>query len=332
MEIQNLSYFRKELMGVAMLSVMIFHVVGNHNDNLALSVAQCGEFGVDMFLFLSGMGLWYAWNKNPSLSYFYKRRIVRIYPAWLIVTGIIYIPRVISGSMSIGMLIGEWTIGLGFWQSGDLSFWFIPAIMVFYLCAPFYMRLIRRFPTYHWLPLFFVCLCLVIEYWASLHQHLGYLGVFLTRIPVFLLGVNCGQWSKEQRQIEQGALPLLLLCFAASAFIGIGCKSGLFDGCPLSIVHLAYVPLSFTSMLLLCRLMRCLPSWVLWPLSLLGTISLEFYLIHQQFVLKYLYDISLNYATKALLTLLISTSAAWLLHQLIALLEKRNNGVESKIK
>ena len=318
MEIQHLSCFRRELMGVAMLSVMFFHAVGNHNDTLVLSMVRCGDIGVDIFLFLSGMGLWYAWNKNPSLSYFYKRRIVRIYPAWLIVTGIIYIPRLISGNMSIGMLIGEWTIGLGFWRSGDLSFWFIPAIMALYLCAPFYMHLIRRFPTYRWLPLFFACLCVLIEYWTPLHQHLGHLELFLTRIPIFLLGVNCGQWSKEQRQIEPGAWPLLLLCFAASSFICIGYSYGLFGGCPLFIVRLVHVPLSFTSMLLLCRLLRCLPSRTLRPLSLLGTISLEFYLIQQQFVLKYLYDTSLSYGTKAMLTLLISTAAAWLLHQLIA--------------
>lgn len=322
MEIQDLSRFRRELMGVAMLSVMFFHIVGSHHESLALSVAQCGDVGVDMFLFLSGMGLWYAWSKHPSLSYFYKRRFARIYPAWLIVTGIIYIPRLFNGDMSIGMLIGEWAIGLGFWQSGDLSFWFIPAIMVLYLCAPFYMRLISRCPTYRWLPLLFVCFCVVGGYWEPLHRHLGHLDVFLTRIPVFLLGVNCGQWAKEQRQLEAGALPLLLLCFAASAFICLGCRYGLFGGCPLFVVRLAYAPLSITSMLLLCRLLRCLPSRMLWPLSLLGTISLEFYLIHVHLVLKYLHETTLGYGPKALLTLLISTAAAWVLHQLIALPEK----------
>jgi peptidoglycan/LPS O-acetylase OafA/YrhL len=34
-----------------------------------------------MFLFLSGVGLWFSWVRNPDVWQFYRRRLQRILPA-----------------------------------------------------------------------------------------------------------------------------------------------------------------------------------------------------------------------------------------------------------
>ena len=51
-------------------------------------------------------------------------------------------------SMNIIDLIGDITINWDFWMHNELTFWYIPAIMVFYLVSPFYMMLIAKNPFY----------------------------------------------------------------------------------------------------------------------------------------------------------------------------------------
>ena len=58
MKWENISRFRGELMGFAMLIILLFHVCGPHNETLFLRLCRCGNVGVDMFMFVSGMGLW----------------------------------------------------------------------------------------------------------------------------------------------------------------------------------------------------------------------------------------------------------------------------------
>ena len=158
-ELANISRYRGELMGAAMIFVILFHV-GLPRDDTFFGLRRIGNIGVDIFLFLSGMGLWFSWTKRPSLSHFFSRRFLRIYPAWFIIACLYYIPDFLcpdfvghSGhSTNIFDLIGNITINWNFWINDELTFWYIPAIMALYLVSPFYMNLIIRHPIYHWLP------------------------------------------------------------------------------------------------------------------------------------------------------------------------------------
>ena len=88
----SLSDYRTELMGAAMLFVMLFHV-GMDRHSTFYALHRIGNVGVDIFLLLSGIGLWFAWQKKPSLRHFDWRRFVRLYPAWLIMAMLFYIPN-----------------------------------------------------------------------------------------------------------------------------------------------------------------------------------------------------------------------------------------------
>ena len=63
-ELANISRFRGELMGAAMLFIILFHV-GLPREDAFYGLRRMGNVGVDMFLFLSGIGLWFSWMKNP---------------------------------------------------------------------------------------------------------------------------------------------------------------------------------------------------------------------------------------------------------------------------
>lgn len=89
---KDLSRYRGELMGAAIIFIVLFHMSLPRSDAF-FGLRRCGNIGVDMFLFLSGIGLWFSWVKNPSTKQFYKRRLLRIFPAWLIMSSLYYIPR-----------------------------------------------------------------------------------------------------------------------------------------------------------------------------------------------------------------------------------------------
>ena len=156
---EGLSRYRGELMGAAIIFIVLFHVELPRSDAF-FGLRRCGNIGVDMFLFLSGLGLWYSWVKNPSFKQFYKRRLLRIFPAWLIMSSLYYIPRFNGQTGSVIDLIGDITINWDFWLHDELTFWYIPAIMMLYLWAPLYMLLIQRSPSFRWLPVLMMVWCI----------------------------------------------------------------------------------------------------------------------------------------------------------------------------
>ena len=151
-ELVNISRFRAEHMGMAMLFVILFHVALPRND-MFFGLRRMGNIGVDMFLFLSGIGLWYSWSKlkidsastfGREYLRFYWRRLKRIYPSWLVIACLYYIPR-FDGKHWVD-LFGDILINWDFWIRDELTFWYIPATMMLYIFAPPYMELIRRHP------------------------------------------------------------------------------------------------------------------------------------------------------------------------------------------
>lgn len=335
MNIHTLSRYRGELMGIAMLVVILFHVAGQRHDTLWYCMARCGNVGVDMFLFLSGIGLWYSFTKGiqgfraSELLSFYKRRLLRIYPAWLLFACLFYIPLYNEGKLTLAELIGNILIGWRLWSGMVDEFWFIPMILAFYLVSPFYMMLIRRWPAWRWMPVAAMSLCVLIEYWPPLHAVLSRQEILFSRIPIFLLGINAGLWVKEERTLPQGALGLLLLVFVLSAAVCINFEDGLRGRFPLFMERMVYIPLSVSILLLLGCLFGKAPRWLLRSLAFVGTVSLELYLVHVNFVLYPLREYNLGYWPTALLTIAISLIIAYLAHLIISLCLTRINSKKS---
>src|ERR1035437_10841661 len=71
-----LSEFRSELMGFAMLMVVFYHIAIDINSSLFAFLHYHGGFGVDVFLLLSGLGLYFSTKKGLNLKEFYLKRII----------------------------------------------------------------------------------------------------------------------------------------------------------------------------------------------------------------------------------------------------------------
>lgn len=71
---------RTEIMGIAIISVLIYHAFcWIYNPIGAFNI---GYFGVDIFLFLSGFGLSFSYEKN-KIRTFYNNRFLRIMPLYV---------------------------------------------------------------------------------------------------------------------------------------------------------------------------------------------------------------------------------------------------------
>jgi len=321
-ELANISRYRNELMGMAMFFVIFFHV-GLPRYDLFFGLRRIGNIGVDMFLFLSGIGLWFSWSKTPSVKHFYLRRFFRIYPCWFIIACLFYIPRFHGGSFHEWMwLIGELTINSGFWLHGELSFWYIPAIMVLYVFAPFYMELIKRHPIYQWLPVVMILWCILVQYIPPIHHLVGHLEIFWSRMPIFFIGIDMGEMVRQKEKLDGASIWMILLVFLMTLLSSIFLEQNLHGQFPLYVERMLYIPLTVTTVLLLNRLFRRTPKWFNLFFGQIGTLSLEAYLIHLHFVLVYIPD-SWSYWPTFLLCVVVTLLLSWILHFVLGWMTRR---------
>ncbi len=274
-EAHLISRYRSELMGVAMLWVMLFHCFYVSIDQpLLKAVKDIGFCGVDIFIVMSGMGQYVSLTKSGKLKDYYSRRLLRILPAYWLVVGAYGLALRLLQRTSLTMVALNLST-LQYWLGVPGGFnWYVPALLVFYLLAPFYVRLLRRCRGGILLTL---CSFPVSFALARLSGELGvsYLTDFLYRLPAFAIGCLLGRFLTEERTGEDrallwgglGAFGLLL------AYIRI---KGLYYISYCYIVTAIMVPLC----VLLSLVLRRLPEVVSRFLRLMGTYSLEIYLVN----------------------------------------------------
>ena len=97
--LQGLSTFRSQLMGIAIIWIMLFHSGIDSAEPFALRslwylfVSFGGGIGVDIFFILSGFGLVYSASKLTNNSQWWSwewKRMIRILPSYLIVAFVAY--------------------------------------------------------------------------------------------------------------------------------------------------------------------------------------------------------------------------------------------------
>lgn len=315
-ELANISRFRGALMGIAMLIIILFHVDLARSD-IFFGLRRMGNLGVDMFLFLSGVGLWFSWMKTPSCRHFYFRRLVRIYPAWLIIACLYYIPRLhVHDAASLVNLVGEIGFNWNFWLHDELSFWYIPAIMMLYLFAPPYMKLIGRHPVYRWLPVVMIMWCILVEWVTPIHHAVGHLEIFWSRVPIFFIGINMGEMVRQKRTIDGQGIWMLIIMFVMTSVSCFFLEQERHGQFPLFVERMLYIPLTITFILLCNRVLRRTPRWVNASLAFVGALSLECYLIHLHFVLDYLPK-SWSYWPTFLACVVATLPLAWVLSKIV---------------
>lgn len=191
-EIQDISTYRSELMGWSILWIMMLHFTFTQIKPLGF-IAQYGFAGVEIFMLVSGLGLFYSLHSNHNIFQFYKKRLLRIFPTYYIL-GILASILLFNDSI-IDYLYRYSTVG--FWIGGSYWEWYIPSIVVLYLLSPLFKYILDK---KYFILLFCLCLSILIITYFIIRQGniLGLLHFFfLYRIPAFILGMVCAYWIKN---------------------------------------------------------------------------------------------------------------------------------------
>ena len=218
--------------------------------------------------------------------------------------------------------MGDITINWDFWLHDELTFWYVPAIMLLYLLAPWYMRLIQRYPVYRWLPLLMVVWCVMVQWVLPIHHAVGHLEIFWSRVPIFFIGINFGTMVKERRTVSSDAVWLLLLTFLMTFGTCLYLEQVRHGNFPLFVERMLYIPFTVCSVLVMNRIFRRTPEWLNRGFRLVGALSLEAYLLHIHFVLVYVQHWGLGYWGTFAATVAITLPIAWVLQRGIGLVEK----------
>lgn len=195
-------------MGVAMLSVLFYHMYCWPGENQHLSLFRYGYIGVDIFLFLSGFGLCFSIEKN-SIRQFYLNRFRRIIPLyWLQIIIELFIAVVIGGGGNFPTERLPSFLGLPVIEEGlPLSNWYVSAIILFYLLFPLLVRVVRRYPLGTLLSTYSVATLLL----SVFPKMPWYYDCIVSRLSVFELGIICYSFHSDVHVMSRS--------FVVSAFV-----------------------------------------------------------------------------------------------------------------
>ena len=127
-------------MGVAALSIILCHALqyGVDIQGFPRKLLIYGNIGVDVFLFLSGMGCWFSLMKSQDYFLWLKRRFFRIFIPYTIV---LLILRLLGLGVDHSPW-GEWLLYFStfrFWTHHD-GMWYVALLVLLYPLTPLLHR------------------------------------------------------------------------------------------------------------------------------------------------------------------------------------------------
>lgn len=285
--------FRKELFGLSIVTIIFFHffedVSGFGDGSPFYGAANVyntvfGSVGVDIFVFLSGMGLFYSLSKNSSIPSFYKRRLRRVLPAYLIIGGLgwIVLDLVVLKSGFLRFLSDFSTAS--FWTDGKRLVWYISFILIMYLVYPLIYRILNIKSRAASNILISVLTAAVILLFIGLSffapEFYGNTEVALWRTVIFMIGAWFGKtvYKKEKLTYEFYLLIALSIVFTVLTNISSanpGFLWGIFD-LRFQIVFYPFIVIIPAAGLVSLFDGKLINRGLRW----LGGISLELYLSH----------------------------------------------------
>ena len=321
-DLGQISAQRSGLFGAAILWIMLFHSSLSMDWPPLHLIKSTGYAGVDVFFLLSGIGLFYSMEKDPSPRSFYKKRAVRVLLPFLLVALVYGGIRWAAGQITGWQFLEELTL-LSYWKRGDATYWFIAAILVFYAVYPLLYRVIsqRRYGIWGLL----LAAAFALAWLLYQNQPLFYrLNGFVFRIPVFLIGCFLAPAVKSGKPLPTA--PTLLL----SALTALVCWFR-WVICPGSVWFLRmylFIPLSISLTVFGSVVLSFVRKESIFQRFLLffGGMTLELYLLHEKllsFLTQWVFPNHAGTWEINGLAFLLTVAGAWCLHRLCSAISKR---------
>ncbi len=205
-DLSVISKYRSIFFVISILLIMIHHTacsVPTFIKPMFLFLRDIGAMGVDIFMFFSGVGCYYSMSKNGNAVSFWKRRLLRVYPSYLLIMipFMAYLNFVRKGS---GILQYVYDLSLiGFWINGDALVWFVAAILFLYLLYPAIHQLLTKFGVQKTLAIICsVWLVISAVLFFVANSFFFHIVRLLVRVPTFLVGCAIAKYMREGKRIN----------------------------------------------------------------------------------------------------------------------------------
>ena len=216
------SKYREAIMGLAVLGILVFHFTEDCKTEgvrfygwVRIYYTYVRSSGVDIFVMVSGLGLYYSMKKSPerSLKDYYRHRFVRILVPYCIVA----VPALIWRDLIFeGQTLLYWFSDLTFltfFREGRLWFWFIPLIGFCYLISPYIIRLFEddtddTSAQMRLLTVFNFTMVVALIFSVQIPKLHNRLNIAWMRIFPFVLGVYFGRAAYSKKRISFSSMCL----------------------------------------------------------------------------------------------------------------------------
>ncbi len=293
----DFSAYRSVLMGVAIIFIMASHTLWGY--------AAYGIIGVEWFLVLSAIGQYYSLKKDSDLKGYFKRRLLRILPAYLIVAIPFFI---VKNPASVKVfLIRISGLNLALW--GERFFWFVSLIFLCYLMAPLYFRIINTFKFSFILPFILAGITFILSFYLPKTE------ILLTRIPVFLLGMSFAKYVYEGTFIEkENSINIILISSVISVLLLLTIY---IDWIGIELVRVIYFICAIPTLFFVLSVAKSVTP-IQPPLAWIGAISYELYLVHQHIALALCAKLPFPRAINVICSYALAFVLAYILHILVS--------------
>lgn len=287
-----LSRFRDELFGIAIISIMAFHYFedvahakpgGILGETAFFYNAVFGSIGVEMFLFLSGMGLCFSMKKDPHAGDFYRKRLKRLLLPYA-VCGLIFwsLRDLVILKKGFETFLMDFSL-LSFWMDGIKTLWYIALLVPLYLLYPLlYACFSGKKPVRLICFAVFLAAGIALPFWlkAEYPKVFKHTEIALFRVPVFLCGAYMGERIYAHEKIHLLDLLFLLAGFVCRLWNVLAAYHVLSVPCPIE-GRLVAGMFGITLSVVLAFLVQTGCSGKLQRrLRIVGSCSLELFLTH----------------------------------------------------
>lgn len=285
----HVSLYRNELFGLSIISIMIFHFLEDiktyTSGGILYNIADVyymlfASIGVEVFLFLSGMGLFFSMKKNSDTKQFYIKRFKRLCFPYILIGGCYWIIRdFIILKLSVLDFLLDFSM-LSFLLQGRKNIWFVAFIILMYLIYPIIFKCLnqknkKKKIAYFLLMLFIwgLFMAATVVFFRNVYSNIE---IAVWRIPIFIFGAYMGEkiYNKDKFSIFDYSLFAFGIIVRIAYFILV--KMGLFSA-GLRLISAVYAPaIIFITVFLL----QYFPEKIKKALVYTGSVSLELYISH----------------------------------------------------
>lgn len=219
---------RAHMMGFAIILIMAFHWAENYTlltdspPAILDPLVEVGSCGVEIFLFLSGIGLYFSYTRTRNLKSFYLKRLVTILVPYLILAAPYLLWQdFIYQQNGIKTFLADLTMLTAF-QSSNRQCWYVALILLLYLVFPLFYRFLERQSTVRFILLEAIFMALPVALQIYNLELFSLAQIALTRVPTFIMGIYCGRLVYEKKPLRW--FPVLMavsfVAFKAIDFYG----------------------------------------------------------------------------------------------------------------